>query len=168
MILFVFIVFVGCNSKEARSLAKSLEKEKNYHRQLQKSEKVQLYDGHLTKTMLIATYLNKQEIDKDAKNNERFIVGIYSEDENKTSFKNGDYSLTLNNKEPISIISIKKDNPLLKDISFTSDWSKFYLVSFEHVSTNKFSLIFKSKLYGKGILNFAKVAKYKFEKKTIF
>ena len=180
MALFIALL-AGCTSKEEKALMEAYEKKKSYHQQLQKTEKTQLYDGLITKALLSATYLNEQNSDKEYKPDEVFIVGVYieedieSEDDNESndsdmieeskkseekSFHQEGYSLTLNGKIPKSIQVLEADDPLLKHISFVSEWNYFYLVTFPHVARKSFKLTFKSELYGKGELHFAKVAKY--------
>ena len=61
---------------------------------------------------------------------------------------------------PKSIKELKAGDPLLKDISFKSEWSKFYLVTFPHTKKRNFKLVFESYFYGNGELNFAKVSKF--------
>ncbi len=158
--LSAMALLAGCTSKEEKALMEAYEKKKSYHQQLQKTEKTQLYDGLITKAVLTATYLNEQNIDKEQKPDEDFIVGIYIEESEARSFDQEGYSLTLNGNTPKSIKILKADDPLLKNISFLSEWNYFYLVTFPHVSSKSFKLIFESELYGKGELHFAKVAKY--------
>ena len=63
-------------------------------------------------------------------------------------------------KLPKSVKQLKAGDPLLKDISFKSEWSKFYLVTFPHTKKRSFKLIFESDFYGRGELKFAKVSKF--------
>ena len=160
-----FALLVGCSSKEQIALMEAYEKEKNYHTQLQKTEKIQLYDGEITKLMLTATYLFDENSDNN-KSNEVFIVGIYFEEEENFSLKDKNDSLTLNNIAPKSINILKETDPLLKNISFVSEWSQFYQVTFPHTSSKSFKLVFKNDIYGKGELHFAKVAKFVLSKKA--
>ena len=71
-----------------------------------------------------------------------------------------DYFRLKNGQELRSIQQLEADDPLLKHISFVSEWNYFYLVTFPYVSGKSFKLILESELYGKGELHFAKVAKY--------
>ncbi len=158
--LSAIALLVGCTSKEEKVLMQAFETNKSYHKQLLKTEKTQLYDGNITKAMITATYINGQIIDKEYKPDEVFVVGISLEESEDVSFEEAGYSLTLNGNAPKSITVLKEDDLLLKDISFVSEWSYFYLVTFPHVSKKSFKLIFASELYGKGELHFAKVAKY--------
>ncbi len=164
--LSAMALLAGCTSKEEKALMQAYEKKKSYHQQLQKTEKTQLYDGLITKALLTATYLNEQNIDKDNKPDEVFVVGVYIEESEEESFDQEGYSLTLNGDAPKSIKKLEADDPLLKHISFVSEWNYFYLVTFSHVSNKSFKLIFKSDMYGKGELHFAKVAKYVLTKKA--
>jgi len=158
--LISLVLLTGCSSKEEELLMQAYDKEKNYHMKLQKTEKTQLYDGQVTKAMLTATYLFEQNADKNDTRDEVFIVGIYVEDDEGSLFNNKRYILTLNEVAPKSTKLLKENDPLLKEISFVSEWSQFYLVTFPHTSSKSFKLIFKSDMYGKGQLHFAKVAKY--------
>ncbi len=166
LVFSAMALLVACSSKEEKALIQRYEKEKTYHKQLQKSEKTQLYDGQFTKAMLTATYLNGQSIDKKDKHDEVFIVGVYVEESQEASFSKEGYSLTMNGQPPKNIKPLKEDDDMLKDISFVSEWSQFYLVTFPHTSRKSFKLIFKSDIYGKGELSFAKVAKYVLTKKV--
>lgn len=158
--LCAMALLAGCTSKEEKALMEAYEAKKSYHYQLQKTEKTQLYDENSTKALLTATYLNEQNIDKEYKPDEVFIVGIYIEEMEEESFDQEGYSLTLNGAAPKSIQELSADDPLLKDISFVSEWNYFYLITFPHTSSKSFKLVFESELYGKGELHFAKVAKY--------
>ncbi|WP_295421311.1 hypothetical protein [Sulfurovum sp.] len=164
-VLTIMLLYVGCTSKEQKALMQTYEKEKVYHKKLQKTEKVQLYEGAFTKAMLTATYLNGQSIEKNDKHDEQFIVGVYIEESDMPSIDGEGYTLLLNGHPPKSIKALKEGDALLKDISFVSQWSKFYLVTFPHISSKSFKLVFNSDLYGKGELHFAKVAKYVLNKK---
>ena len=158
--LSVMALLAGCTSKEEQALMEAYDAKKSYHQQLQKTEKTQLYDGNSTKALLTATYLNEQNSDKEYKPDEVFVVGIYIDDIEEESFDQEWYSLTLNGSAPKSIQELAADDPLLKNISFISEWNYFYIITFPHTSSKSFKLVFESELYGKGKLHFAKVAKY--------
>jgi hypothetical protein len=166
LLLSAMVLLAGCSSKEQELLMESYNKDKVYHKKLQKTEKVQLYDAQVTKAILTATYLFEQSSDKNDKRDEVFIVGVYVEDEEFSTLNNAGYNLTLNGTKFKSIKALKESDTLLKNISFVSDWSQFYLVKFPHTSSKSFKLIFESDMYGKGELNFAKVAKFVFSKEA--
>lgn len=158
-------LLIGCSSKDEKQFTQVYEKNKAYHTELQKTEKAQLYDGEVTKALLTATYLYTQTEDLNDTRDEKFIVGLYIEDE-EGSFESGDYNLTLSGKEPKNVERLSMDDSRLKDISFKSDWSEFFLFTFPHISSKKMTLLFQSDLYGKGELHFSKVAKYVFTKQA--
>jgi len=160
-------LLTGCTSKEEKALMQTYEKYKSYHKELQKTEKIQLYDGSVTKALLTATYLYEPNYRKVDRGNEIFIVGVYLEESEMQTFNQGGFSLTLNGKVPGSIKKLEKSDPRLKNISFVTEWSQFYLVVFPHTSSKSFKLIFESTLYGKGELHFAKVAKYVLTKELL-
>ena len=153
------VLLLGCSSKDEKQFTQIYEKNKVYHTGLQKTEKTQLYDGQVTKALLTATYLYTKTEDTNDTRDEKFIVGLYIEDE-ESSFAQGDYNLTLAGTVPKHIEVLNSKDSRLKDISFRSEWTQFYLFTFPHTASKKFTLLFQSDLYGKGELHFAKVAKF--------
>ena len=158
--LTAIALIVGCSSKEEQSFLNIYEKNKVYHHELQKTEKIELSDGEYTKVLVTATYLFEPIPDQIDTRDEKFIVGIYIENEEEDTFSQGDYNLTLGGVLPKNIKVLKENDPRLKDISFLSEWSQFYLFTFPHTQRKSFNLLFQSELYGNGTLHFAKVAKY--------
>lgn len=165
--LFIAIVLLlGCTSKKEQDLMQAYTDKINYHKLLQKTEKTQLYENNVTKALLTATYLYTPNYEKNDTRDEVFIVGIHMEDEESVYPDTQEYNLTLNNKSVKEVKSLALDDERLKDISFVSEWGSYYLVTFPHVSSKKLTLVLDSELYGKGILHFAKVAKYVLSKKS--
>jgi len=157
IVLSSIALLLGCTSKEERSLMQSYTKNINYHKQLQKTEKTQLYENNVTKVMMTATYLYTPMLDKNDTRDEAFIVGIHLEDEASEALN---YNLLLNGKEAKEVQELSADDTRLKELSFISEWGEYYLVTFAHVKSKKITLVFDSDRYGKGELHFAKVAKY--------
>jgi len=157
IVLSGIVLLLGCTSKEERALMESYTKKINYHKQLQKTEKIQLYENNVTKVMLTATYLYTPTLDKNDTRDEAFIVGIHLEDEASDELS---YSLLLNGIEAKEVRELSVDDARLKELSFISEWGEYYLVAFPHVKSKKMTLVFESDRYGKGELYFAKVAKY--------
>jgi hypothetical protein len=158
MIVLTGIVLLhGCTSKEETALMASYTDKIKYHKKLQKTEKIQLYENNVTKVMVTATYLFTRTVDKNDTRDESFIVGIHVDDE---AAENVSYSLLLNGKAAKDIKELSVDDERLKELSFISQWGEYYLVTFPHVNSKKVTLVFQSERYGKGVLHFAKVAKY--------
>ena len=228
---------VGCTTAKEDALMQSYQQKVDYHKQLQKTEKIQLFENNVTKAVLTATYLYTPNFKKFDQRDEQFIVGVHLEDESETylndiievfgirdtddikkmrdkqkkksetmpnslyddmmslvdTSKNNDnlkttnkkdknkivnkkksnknknkvkqYGLILQGKNAIAIKSLNKNDKRLKDIAYVTDWGSYYLVTFEHTNSKRFSLVFKSEEYGQGTFSFAKVAKYIYTKK---
>jgi hypothetical protein len=236
-ILLIAIGFlVGCTTSKEDALIQSYQQKVDYHKQLQKTEKIQLFENNVTKAVLTATYLYTPNFKKHDQRDEQFIVGVHLEDETviereeiieiieifgirdtddikkmrdkqekeskvvpnslyddmmslidtnntlkttnkkktkktkkttnkKTKNKVKKYGLMLQGKNAIQIKALSKNDERLKDIAYVTDWGSYYLVTFEHTNSKRFSLVFESEKYGKGTFSFAKVAKYIYTKK---
>lgn len=162
--LIAIALLLGCTSKEETDLMQAYSEKINYHKQLQKTEKAQLYQDGLTKALLTATYLYTPNFEKNDTRDEAFIVGVHLDDQPSGQINTQGNTLTLNGKTAKEIKALSLDDEQLKDISFVTPWSSYYLVTFPHQSSKKITLVFESELYGKGKLHFAKVAKYVFDK----
>jgi hypothetical protein len=110
--------------------------------------------------MLTATYLYTPNFDNNDTRDEVFIVGLSMEGKASGSLNSEGNTLTLNGKTAKEIKALSLNDERLKDVSFVTPWSSYYLVTFPHESNKKITLLFESKHYGKGELHFAKVAKY--------
>ena len=166
-ISFIAIALLfGCTSKQETDLIQGYSEKVNYHKQLQKTEKIQLYEDNVTKTMLTATYLYTPNFENNDTRDEVFIVGLYMEDKAFGKINGEGNTLTLNGKTAKEIKALRSDDERLKDLSFVTPWSSYYLLTFSHESNQKMTLVFESKLYGKGELHFAKVAKYVLNKEA--
>ena len=166
VLLTATALLLGCTSKEESQLLQDYAAHATYHERLQKTEKVQLYEGNVTKAMLRATYLYTQTYEKHDTRDEVFIVGVYLEDEALQTLQEGEYTLTLNGSNAKEALKLDKNDERLKELSFVMDWGSYYLVTFPHVEGKDFKLTFKSAAYGEGSLHFAKVAKYVLSKEA--
>jgi len=232
-ILLIAIGFlVGCTTSKEAALIQSYQKKVDYHKQLQKTEKIQLFENNVTKAVLTATYLYTPNFKKFDQRDEEFIIGVHLEEEteidmkdiieifgirdtvnikkmrdeqereseivpnslyddmmslvdtsknnnskitnkkhkNKTTKKKNKnkvkkYGLMLQGKNAIQIKALSKNDKRLKNIAYVTEWGSYYLVTFEHTNSKRFSLVFESEKYGKGTFSFAKVAKYIYTKK---
>ena len=73
--------FVGCTTSREDALIQSYQQKVDYHKQLQKTEKIQLFDNNVTKIVLTATYRYTPNFEKNDLRDEEFIIGIHFEDE---------------------------------------------------------------------------------------
>jgi len=171
--LIVIALFVGCSSKKEQALLNSYKENIKYHKYLQQTEKAELSDANSSVAILTATYMYTPNFDKKDRRKEVFIVGVQFEepeistlifDKKSISDDVNEYTLTLNGKKATKVVRLNKNDKRLKGISFITDWGKYYEVTFPHTG-KRFSLVFENKMYGKGRLNFAKVAKFVYTKK---
>ncbi len=153
-------LLLGCTSKQETDLIQGYSEKVTYHKQLQKTEKTQLYQDGVTKVMLTGTYLYTPNFENNDTQDEVFIIGLYREDKSSGELNSEGNTLTLNGKRAKEIKSLSLNDERLNALSFVTPWSSYYLVTFPHESNKKITLVFESKLYGKGELHFAKVAKY--------
>jgi hypothetical protein len=156
----------GCVSKKENRLLDDYVKNAAYHKRLQKTEKIQLYEANTTKAMLTATYLYTQNQEKQDIRDEVFIVGVYLEDPKQQSAQENLKGLTLNGRAAKKVKMLETNDKRLKKISFVMEWGSYFLVHFPHVEEKEFRLTFKTALYGEGTLHFAKVAKYVLSKQA--
>jgi hypothetical protein len=160
------VLLLGCTSKKEQDLMQAYSEKIQYHKYLQKTEKTQLYEDNVTKALLTATYLYTPNYEKNDTRDEVFIVGIHLEDEASEYPDEQGYTLTLNDQVAKEVKDLPLDDERLKDVSFVSEWGSYYLVTFPHVSSKKLTLVLDSEFYGKGLLHFAKVAKYVLTKES--
>jgi len=167
------LLLVGCSSKEEQALMQSYTEKINYHKQLQQMEKAELDNGDTSMAIITATHLYTPNFEKNDTREEVFIIGVQFENPDsstmnfnlKQSNGNNIYVVTLNGKTATSVEKLSADDKRLKDISFVTDWGKYYYVKYPHTSSNRFKLLFQNSTYGTATLNFSKVAKYVYTKK---
>lgn len=163
-LIMLLLLTAGCSTKDKDTLFDSFHKEKVYYKNLQKTEKIQLYDENdTTKALVVATYLAPKTYKLKDRSKEVFIVGVYLEEEQDDQ-PGSVYTLKLDGQKPLKVETLSRSDKLLKNTSFVTEWSTYYKVTFPHVSKKSFMLTFESTKYGKGQLHFAKVAKYTLEK----
>ena len=165
--LVAIVLLMGCTSKEESALLHAYDEKVAHHKKLQKTEKLQLYQDDITKGLLTATYLYRQNFDKDDRRDEVFIVGMYASEASPMGLRDLESSLALNGQAAKEIEPLSADDERLKEVSLVTEWGSYYLVTFPHIESQNLTLVFTHKAYGEGMLHFAKVAKYVL-KKEIF
>ena len=125
LILSLFIT--GCSSY---SITKYFDKDEYYNNSLQYTRKADILDNNDVKAIINATYLNS--VDNKFNNDyENFIIGVFIVDDTKEEgLKNPLYTLLLNEKTPISIKELKKEDKL-NGVPLRNHWAKYYFVSFD-------------------------------------
>lgn len=164
--LIAIVLLIGCVSKNEKDLMDSYSQKINYHKQMQKTEKTQLYQDDETKVMLTATYRYTPNFENNDTRDEVFIVGVHLNHKAFGNIESHEYNLTLNGQPPKELERLNHSDDRLKDLSFVTQWSDYYLVTFPHESNKDITLVYEHKKYGKGTLHFAKVAKYVLNKEA--
>ncbi len=159
----VTFVFVGCTSEKDVALLAHYKEYITYHKQLKHTEKTQLYENNVSKAVLTATYLYTPNFENNDSRDEVFVVGVHLEDEILSTIKGYGYNLTLDGILPKEVKMLSKNDDILKDLSFVTEWGSYYKVTFPHTKAKSFYLVFENDIYGKGTLHFSKVAKYALE-----
>lgn len=177
----VIALLIGCSSKEEQALLVSYSEKNQYHKNLQRTEKVQLYDGKTSTAILTATHLYIPNFDKNDTRDEVFIIGVqfqnpessvilfdkngtFDIDRNITMTNENEYILTLNKNHALKVVQLDANDARLKNVSFVADWGEYYEVTFPHAGT-RFSLVFENAYRGKGVLKFSKRPKFVYTKK---
>lgn len=155
IVTLLILMFGGCSSKTEKAFLKSFAKEKNYHQKLIKTEKLQFYEENLTKVVLTATYLGENKAGA-----ELFIVGIYADEDIVVIPGTDSLKLRLNGSAPLKIESLSQEDSALKNLSFISEWTSYYRISFPHVESKRLEMKVVIPRFGSGRMHFAKIAKY--------
>ena len=158
IVMVLMLLLDGCGSKTEKTFLRSFEKEKSYHQKLIKTEKLQFYEDNLTKILLTATYLGEGKTGV-----ERFIVGIYADDDIAAIPGSENVKLMLNGKHPLKIEPLSLGDTALKNLSFVSGWISYYRISFPRIESRQLEMKVEIPRYGSGRMHFAKIAKYMIE-----
>ena len=140
ILIVTLLLLTSCNNK----MIDKFNSKKEFYQNLQQSQKID--------KQAIITYLHrKQHLNhkvtiKDKLLGEKFIVGILN-----SNIEN--HIITLNSIKPIKIRVVKNSD--LKDIPLRNSWSKYYLVEFKYINSNKLKFKFDDIS-----VDFYKVAKY--------
>lgn len=150
----------GCSADHGQEkLMRQHHARQQYHQQMLKTEKIQFLENGQTRVMLTALYLNRNNPEKRSTEDEQFVVGIYAEESPAPLATH----LLLEGIKPKHVTLLDDDDPRLRTVSFKTAWSRFYLVSYPHTPKERFSLVYTDSRCGKGVLHFAKRAKYTFD-----
>lgn len=148
-------VLGACASKEEKLFLEHHTQEGSYHQKLQKTESIIFKKQGTTQLTINATYLYPNNI---TANEEVFVVGMMMDESLDLGQK--DFVLALEGQGTRSIIHLKQESSLLKDIPFQSKWHRFYRVSFPYSEKKYLNFTFSHPQIGTGKMSFSKGAKY--------
>ncbi len=155
--LFLLVLFISACSNKPTNVLNHFEQDPQSANAIQYTKKGDIIYENEIKAMFFATYLNKinQKYETDKLNS--FSIGVHLINKDNHDFEENEYTLTLNNKAPLSTIDIKTDSNLVKFIPLKNTWGKYYLVQFENEpQIKKLTLNFSHPTFGSVRLNFQK------------
>ncbi len=155
--LLVLVFLTGCSDKIYKEF---INEDKLYEQSLLYTRKGEIISSLETKSVIVATYLNRLDKRFADKDKDYFIVALYNEKEfgdKKEGLESENCAIYLKDgRKPIEIKKLKKDDEILKYIPVHSGWFKYYLVVFPAKEEKSITLVCENKLFGKDFLTFSK------------
>jgi len=140
ILIVTILLLTSCNNK----MIDKFNSKNKFYQNLQQSKNI---DKEAIVTYLhIKQHLKYKVTDVEKLRGERFIVGVFN-----SEIKN--HTITLNSIKPIKVTLLKSKE--LKDMPLKNSWSRYYLVEFKYINSNKLKFKFDDTL-----VEFYKVAKY--------
>lgn len=130
LISLISTLFIGCSSTSALKYFKSDEIQA---KAIQHTKKADVLVENQQKALVWATYLNNIDHEDFKMKEETFLVSLYFINNKSQDYKENGYSFKLNDRDPIKIEEIKKDDPRYKILLKNNPWAKIYLVEFERM-----------------------------------
>lgn len=147
-------IFVACSDN---SSLKYFEKDTTQARAVQFTKKLDILEKNEPKTILMATYLNNIKEEKFQTKNDKFLLNIYFTDRPTQDLKSNNYQVMLNDKMPLNIKQIEKNDKIYGSLLAQNSWGSYYLVEFESIKkVYKLNLQLKKSNQLLGQLNFEK------------
>jgi len=144
-------LFLGCVSKEEEMLMSDFTKQKHHFGQIQQTQQVTIVQNDRVSALISALYLHQKSDPRASKKYEKFIIGIYSDDDIVPN-------VMLNGKDAINITKLENNDSRLQGIPLKNQWSRYYIASFLPDDANKMTLKVSLGYLGQRELVFLKVA----------
>jgi len=151
----MLFMFAGCSSKVNPYIT---SKDILHEQAITQTRKTTIKSDKNVKVYITATYLNqiKHELAGENKNLERFIVSVYIPNyKNKKLYKNISIKINDINKN-LSIKELNKNDPILKILSSSSIWTKYYLVEIPSIKAKILTLNIEYLFYDSANMSFQK------------
>ena len=100
------------------------------------------------KAIFNAIYLNAASSNKWNNSKQNFLVTFY---QTNTRYN---YKITLNDKDPISVKDITKDDKIYANIALRNSWSKYKIISFANTDDLILNLKANCDVLGQSTINF--------------
>ncbi|MBN2721750.1 MAG: hypothetical protein JXQ77_02900 [Campylobacterales bacterium] len=144
-------LFLGCVSKEEEMLMSDFDRQKHHFKQIQQTQQVTIVQNDKVSALISALYLYQKSDPLMPRKYEKFIIGIYSDDDIVPN-------VLLNGKDAINITKLENNDSRLADIPLKNQWSRYYMVSFLPDDSNKMILKVSLDNLGQRELIFLKAA----------
>ncbi|MDY0194993.1 MAG: hypothetical protein RBR33_02900 [Sulfurovaceae bacterium] len=144
-------LFLGCVSKEEEMLMSDFDRQKHHFGQIQQTQQVTIVQNDRVSALISALYLHQKSDSSISKKYEKFIIGIYSDDDIVPT-------AMLNGKDAINITKLESDDSRIDGIPLKNRWSRYYIASFLPDDANKMVLKVSLGHLGQRELIFLKVA----------
>ncbi|WP_201334217.1 MULTISPECIES: hypothetical protein [unclassified Nitratiruptor] len=152
-IIVLSFSFVGCHN----ALPSIISKDTKYTEALRYTKKTTFDISLEEKALFIATYLNPLEKKGDG---EYFFIRTFIdndfEDAAKAGLHHPGVQITLNGEAPVQIRELKNEDILVKQMPFTQQWYRYYLVRFPKQKQSQLKLTIAFDGYGEKVLLFSK------------
>lgn len=154
-LLFISLFFVSCGPKN--SAFRYFEKNDVETRGVQFTKKTDILKDKEVDVIFMATYLNKIDKKISDTKNEVFLIFTYFSNKESQNIEDNAYKIFLNEKEPILVEKVEKDDENFKDLMLKNHWGNYYLVKFDSIEDiNSLKLELKNSESSRAILDFEK------------
>ncbi len=121
LILGFTTLLAGC-SQSATSV---FDRDPIYAQNVQYSKVIKSINKDTVNAIFNITYLNSVDSSQWNNDNQNFLIGTYTFDNNAS-----DFNLTMNNSAQISSKEVSKTDPLYENIAFRNNWANYNIVTF--------------------------------------
>ncbi|MDD5406084.1 MAG: hypothetical protein PHE73_03975 [Sulfurovaceae bacterium] len=132
-IVIIAGLFLGCASKEEEKLLNDFSQKNIKFQQIQQTQKALYVQDNKVIGFISALYLQPKNNTLTQKQYEKFVLGIYSENEIVPK-------AMLNGKEAINITKLTNDDKNLEGIPLKTKWNRYYMITFMQDDAKKLVL----------------------------
>lgn len=129
LLLSLIFIMSACSNKN--SAFRYFDKDEIEASAVRYTKKSDIIKDNQVEISLIATHLNKIDLQLDEKL-EQFLVYIHFVNLENQDFNKNGYELLLNGKAPVFIELLEKDDKKFKDLMLKNFWGNYYLVQFNN------------------------------------
>lgn len=150
------LIFTGCSNQNGFT---KFELKQTQERALESIQNSKIISGQTIKGVINAIYLN-EVYPQSYNEKEYFFISVYLKDAadfyDEISYEASDLRITLNDKLPLKIKELPKENQFSGLIDTDNDWKRYYLIAFEKEESKKISLLLTYGMYKSSALIYTK------------